>query len=134
MSVPRTTPIDRRRTPEVVDREVERAVALAFAPLHKTYFGLAVGIAAALVMAFATLASLVVDPADQLELHIFASYFYGYTVSLGGAVVGALWAGFVGYVAGWFVAFCRNLVLATWLVVIRARAQLTQTRDFLDHI
>jgi hypothetical protein len=40
----------------------------------------------------------------------------------------------VGFVAGWFFAFCRNLVLAFSVFLIRARAELNQTRDFLDHI
>jgi hypothetical protein len=35
---------------------------------------------------------------------------------------------------GWFLAFCRNLLLAVKLFVVRTRAELSQTRDFLDHI
>jgi hypothetical protein len=37
-------------------------------------------------------------------------------------------------VAGWFFAFSRNLVLAAWLFVTRARSELAATREFLDHI
>jgi hypothetical protein len=35
---------------------------------------------------------------------------------------------------GWFVAFCRNLAIATSIFITRTRAELSQTRDFLDHI
>ena len=62
------------------------------------------------------------------------NYFAGYTVSWAGAFIGAAWAGFTGFVFGWFLAFARNFVLATEIVILRARAELTQTRDFLDHI
>lgn len=43
-------------------------------------------------------------------------------------------AGYAGFVFGWFAAFCRNLVLAASLLIIRSRAEREQTRDFLDHI
>ncbi len=43
-------------------------------------------------------------------------------------------AGFAGFLFGWFAAFCRNLVLAAFLLIIRSRAKRHKTRDFLDHI
>jgi len=45
-----------------------------------------------------------------------------------------LWAFFVGWVGGWFVAFCRNFVLAATVFWVRARANLQASRDFFDHI
>ena len=73
-----------------------------------------------------------VDNDSTLEL--LAQYFTGYTVSWMGVFVGAAWGLFVGFVAGWFLAFTRNLVLTTWIFFVRARAELTTNRDFLDHI
>ena len=35
---------------------------------------------------------------------------------------------------GWFVAFARNLILALMLAEVRTRAELSQTKNFLDHI
>jgi hypothetical protein len=63
-----------------------------------------------------------------------AQYFSGYSVSPTGAVIGGLWAGFVGFVAGWFLAFCRNFAIAVAVFLIRTRATLAANRDFLDHI
>ena len=37
-------------------------------------------------------------------------------------------------VSGWFIAFARNLVLAASIFWIKTRAELSSTRDFLDHI
>lgn len=107
---------------------------LAFAPLHKRNFGIAIGVACAALIAGVTLISVIVDPGDQIGLKILRVYFRGYSVSWSGILVGAAWAFVVGFVGGWFLAFSRNFVLATWLLYIRVRANLMQTRDFLDHI
>ena len=107
---------------------------LAFAPLHKRAFGLAVGIATALVCFAITTVYLIRAPEPPFQLALLAEYFYGFTVSWRGAVVALAWGFFVGFVAGWFVAFCRNLTMATLLFVTRTRAEITATRTFLDHI
>ncbi len=49
-------------------------------------------------------------------------------------LIGAGWGFVVAFVAGWFFAFCRNAALAITAFAIRTRAELMQTRDFLDHI
>jgi hypothetical protein len=38
------------------------------------------------------------------------------------------------FVAGWFAAFVYNVVMATWLFLVRTKADLSRTTDFLDHI
>jgi len=128
---PDIMPVDPRqpaRLPEPPD------LVHAFAPLHKAAFGAAIGIACALVVFAMTVLSVLRPPDPPVPLYLFEQYFTGYSVTWPGAFVGAAWAAFTGFVLGWFTAFCRNLVLAVSLFVIRTRAQLAQTRDFLDHI
>lgn len=125
---------ERRADDVLADRAIERAVLLVFAPLHKRVFGMAVGGAAAVFLVLVSVADLALDPAHRFPLELLAVYFRGYDLSPQGIAVGAAWAAFVGFVAGWFSAFCRNLVFATWLIYVRARAALVGTRDFLDHI
>ena len=108
--------------------------ALAFAPLHKRHFGTAIGVAAAVVVVTFTILDLFLSPPEARPMNLLSQYFQGYGVSWGGAVIGGLWAFFVGFVAGWFVAFCRNLVLAATIFWVRAKANLRASRDFLDHI
>lgn len=115
------------------DDAVPRKVRLAFAPLHKRAFGMAVGIAAGSLVFLATAFTVLFVPGDP-GLYLLGEYFYGYTVSWEGAFVGLFWGGFSGFVAGWFAAFCRNLALAALIFVARTRAELEATRDFLDHI
>lgn len=119
------------RSPEEILANAE--LVLAFAPIHKRAFGVAVGTAAALLVMGLTLFHLLFDPPEP-NLELLANYFYGYSVSWRGLFIGTAWAFMVGFVGGWFVAFCRNMVIAVSVFVTRTRAELAQTRDFLDHI
>lgn len=109
-------------------------LSLAFLPLHKRAFGMATGAAAAALVFLATAVHLLRQPHPGLDLGLLAQYFAGYSVSWRGALIGAAWAWFAGFVMGWFFAFSRNLLLAALLLVVRTKAELQQTRDFLDHI
>ena len=106
-----------------------------FLPLHKRALGTAFGVAAALVVFLITaLYILRHAPESELNLGLLSQYFAGYSVSWPGAFIGAAWAGFTGFVLGWFLAFWRNLTMAILLVIVRVRAELSQSRDFLDQI
>lgn len=111
-----------------------RQDAFAFAPLHKRHFGTAIGVAAAVIVCGATALDLLLGRPETSRLWLLNQYFTGYTVSWRGVVVGGLWSFFVGWVGGWFVAFCRNFALAATVFWVRARANLQSSRDFLDHI
>lgn len=113
---------------------VERALVRAFAPMHKRVLGLAVGLTAAVLVFLLTAFHVVAQPPDALSIELLAQYFYGYDVTWRGAVIGAWWAFVAGFVGGWFAAFLRNVVMGLWLMVVRVRANLAETRDFLDHI
>ena len=121
----------RRATEEERVLEVLR---LAFAPLHKRAFGTAVGTAAGLLLAFVTAYQILFVPPGMVRLELLRAYFAGYSVSWTGVLVGGAWGFGVGFILGWFAAFCRNLVVAISVFITRTRAELGQTRDFLDHI
>ncbi len=121
-----------RVTPE--EAPVIPAMLYAFAPLHKRAFGAATGVAGALVMALLTVARLLMPEDRGFPLFLLGEYFYGYTISWPGVLVGAAWGFAVAFVAGWFAAFCRNLALAISAFIIRTKAELDTTREFLDHI
>lgn len=113
---------------------LDQQLAHVFAPLDKRALGLALGIVTALVLAFVTIISFVVDPQQRFPLALLNQFFFGYEVSLGGAFIGAAWGFVTGFFWGWFLAFTRNLVLAVWLMTVRVRADLAASRTFLDHI
>lgn len=127
------TSASRPTPPTPPARPLPRELTLAFTPLHKAAFGVAVGTVSGLLVFGVTVLSLV-RHIDHGFLALLAHYFPGYTVSWTGALLGAVWAGFVGFVFGWFGAFSRNLVIAVSLLIIKSRVEREQTRDFLDHI
>jgi len=116
------------------EERLSPVLELAFAPLHKAAFGTATGVAGALLMVTLTVVKILSPRAEPFPLGLLAQYFAGYTVTWGGVIVGAVWGFTVAFVAGWFVAFCRNLALAIVAFTYRTRAELVQTREFLDHI
>ena len=110
------------------------AMLFAFAPLHKRAFGVAMGVAGATVMAALTIATMLIPGARRVPMWLLEQYFEGYSVTWPGVLVGAAWGFGVAFVAGWFAAFCRNLALAISAFVIRTKAEIASTREFLDHI
>jgi hypothetical protein len=119
-----------RHTPPDVEAQIVRA----FAPLDKRALGVALGVAAAVVIATVTVLSLLLDPAQAFPLSLLAQFFAGYSVSWIGVLVGAGWAFATGFCWGWFLAFARNLVLSLWLLSVRVRADMATSRDVLDHL
>ena len=114
--------------------ELPQADLVLFAPMDKRAFGAAIGVVAALSMILLTAEQILVAPHPALNLELLSQYFAGYRVSWAGALIGGAWAFAVGFCAGWFTAFVRNLVLALSLFAMRSRAELDESRDFLDHI
>lgn len=114
-------------------QELPHDVRLAFAPLHKRSFGIAVGLASGLCVAAATVGALL-RPQVAGMVGLLSQYFPGYTLSWGGVAVGFAWGVFTGFVMAWFTAYCRNFFIAAWIWLVRTKAELQATRDFLDHI
>jgi hypothetical protein len=113
-----------------------KAPALSFvtSPIYKSALGIAVGLVSGLCVFGLTIFHVVLQPTEAMDLTLLAQYFYGYSVSWGGAVLGLLWGFVVGFVFGWFGAFVRNVVIAVLVFRLRTKAELAQTADFLDHI
>jgi len=110
------------------------SLLLAFAPLHRRAFGVAVGTAAGLLVFAVTAAQILLDTADRTNLSYLAQFFPGYHQTWAGALVGAGWGFATGFVTGWVCASVRNFVIAAWLFFARGRAELDATRDLLDDI
>ena len=121
----------------VVEPEEEESLppsaSLLFAPVDKRAFGVAIGTVSGLGI-FALTAVDLARGVPWRGLALLAQYFAGYDLTWEGALIGLLWGFAVGFCAGWFVAFIRNLALAISLFILRTRAELDTTRDFLDHI
>ncbi|MEO5902445.1 MAG: hypothetical protein ABIQ55_00350 [Gemmatimonadaceae bacterium] len=124
----RSSPVD-----AAIQENIPASVALLFAPVDKRAFGAAIGIAAAMLIAGVTIATLLSSTKFE-GLGLLENYFGGYSVSWPGALIGGAWAFGVGFIAGWLLAFIRNFSLAVSLFLIRSKADFNETSDFLDHI
>ena len=116
-----------------VEREIPRSTSFLFAPLDKRAFGVAFGVSGALAIAGVTIADLLLGT-PWAGLGLLSEYFAGYTVSWPGVLIGGAWGFAVAFCAGWLLAFVRNFTLALSLFMLRSRAELDETSDFLDHI
>jgi hypothetical protein len=112
-------------------------LAYAFAPIHKLALGVAAGIVFGFLLGGVTLLAFAINEGDgdrAAFLGLLSNYFYGYSVSPAGALIGVFWGFVVGFVTGFFGAFVRNLVVSIAVFALRTKGELTQTTDFLDHI
>ena len=115
----------------------EAPLAFAFAPIHKLALGVAAGIVFGLLMLAVTMVPVIAVGGEgdlAMDLGLMNNYFYGYSVTPAGALVGTFWGFVVGFVAGFFAAFVRNLAVTIAVFALRTKAELSQTTDFLDHI
>jgi hypothetical protein len=109
-------------------------LAFAFAPIHKLALGVASGIVFALLMLAVTMVPVIAGSERASDIGLLSNYFYGYSLSPAGAVIGMFWGFVVGFVIGFFAAFVRNLAVTVAVFALRTKAELSQTTDFLDHI
>jgi hypothetical protein len=112
--------------------DVQEAILVALAPVHKRALGTAVGLTFGVVVAAVTVLAQIMGVNTEHTLGLLSHFFYGYQVSWLGAAIGFWWSFIVGFVAGWFLAFVRNLCTVIWIFFVRAKAVLSQ--DFLDNI
>jgi hypothetical protein len=98
-------------------------------------FGIASGVVLALALAVATVILVwrggeIVGP----HLSLLGNYLPGYTVTWGGAVLGAIYGLLVGFVGGFLFATFRNITVALYLRFIWTRFQHHVANDLLDRL
>jgi hypothetical protein len=105
-----------------------------FPRVHLRALGAAVGLTVGCAVFLLTAFHVVFEPEGGHQIGLLSWYFFWYDVTWFGAFVGLVWGAAVGFVAGWLLGFIRNLTLDAWLLVLRARTDLSQRRNFLDQI
>jgi len=115
----------------------DELLARAFAPLHKTAFGLAAGIVAALVLFLATAVLLWQgdgEPYTGRTLSLLGHFLPGYRVSWPGAFLAAGYGLALGFALGWLFAAIKNgcVLLALRRVRLRAERERGRGAHFLD--
>lgn len=129
------TALDKIMAEDEPKDQLPSPLLLAFAPMHRTAMGAAFGVVFGGVLFLMTMALVIkggypVGP----NLSLLGQFFFGYTVTFAGAFVGLLWGFGVGFLLGWGFAVIRNLIVWSWLVLVRSRAEMDEYGDFLDHM
>lgn len=107
-------------------------VALVLARLDPLALGIAIGLVWGLMVWFATVILLLRGGENVgSNLELLQQYFLGYNVSWTGAIVGFLYAAFLGFVTGCAFALLRNLLIYLYLRGIRNRRRRESLNDLL---
>jgi protoporphyrinogen oxidase len=112
-----------------------KAVGEAFPRLDRFALGVAVSLTSGLCLLLATLILVakggeVVGP----RLGLLSQYFPGYTVTVEGSMVGALYGLLAGFLAGWSMAFLRNAIVFTYMVMRRGWAERQLLRKLPEYL
>jgi hypothetical protein len=121
--------------PDIAVAALKDAFSQAFAKLDRVALGLSTGVMSGLLLFLMTLVLVlkggnVVGP----NLRLFEQFFYGYSVTLPGSVLGLAYGFVTGFIAGWSFALLRNVALFAYAVLIQRRAERLLLRNFLEYV
>jgi len=105
----------------------------AFALLHRTALGVAIGVWAGLTVFIATVILLLKGGTEiGRNLSLLNQYLIGYSVTWVGSVVGLGYGFLFGFLLGWFAAVLQNLIVLTYIHSVKLKSALGSMKDFLD--
>ena len=125
-----------RHQPLVPERlaPIDRAVLKTLARMDKLAFATAIGTVCGLSVLIATLWLLVRNPPPAFNLTLLAQYFFGYTLSIKGALIGFAYSFFWGFLFGWMFAYLRNLLIGIFLYYVKKEAEASSFKKLMDYI
>jgi hypothetical protein len=117
------------------DRAVEEAFAVTFSKVDRVALGVSAGVTCGALLMLATL-FLVLKGGEVVGPHLslLSQYFPGYSVTLMGSFVGAVYAFLTGFIAGWFYAFFRNTTMLVYFALARRSAERQLIQKLLHYL
>jgi protoporphyrinogen oxidase len=121
--------------PERFEPLLEPAVIKSLARMDKLAFAIAIGTVCGASIWIATMWLIwkggpVVGP----NLSLLREYFFGYTVTPRGALIGFAYCFFWGFFFGWLLAYLRNLAVGIFLYYVKKEAEASSFRNLLDYL
>jgi protoporphyrinogen oxidase len=108
-----------------IGKIADHVLSRAFMRIDEVAFGLAIGLAAGLALAFLTFFFVTNEQlALGLYLVLLGNFLPGYEISLAGVFLGSLYGFGLGFITGWSLAVVRNAGVKTYLSILRRRAEL----------
>jgi len=113
----------------------EDLLVRAFARMDKFAFALAMGLTCALAIFLSTIWLIIrgISPTDP-NFYLLSQYFFGYSVTFEGAVIGMGYSFLWGFIFGWLFAYLQNLCLGLYVHWIKRKAESLKFKNFLDYI
>jgi protoporphyrinogen oxidase len=120
--------------PEYHEEIVLKPLMRAFSRLDKFGFATALGSVSGLFIFLATL-FLVIKGGEVVgpNFRLLSQYFFGYSVTLKGAFIGAAYSFSWAFIFGWLAAYLRNFCVGFYIYRVKRKVEMLSFRDFLDH-
>jgi hypothetical protein len=112
---------------------LDRILPEVFSRMDPIALATAVGSVIGLLIFFATSWLVIMGGPASVYFKLLNQYFFGYTVTVKGALIGLAYGFFWGFLLGWLIAYLRNFFIAYYIYRIRRKVELLTFRDFLDH-
>ena len=112
---------------------LDKILPAVFARMDPLGLATAVGSVCGLLIFFATLWLAIQGGPASVYLKLLNQFFFGYTVTVKGAIIGLAYGFSWGFLVGWLIAYLRNFAIAFYIYRIRRKVELLTFRDFLDH-
>jgi len=114
---------------------VPRPLVLVLEHIDPIALGVALGLVSG-AWVFLPTVTLVIRGGENVgvNLSLLSQYFFGYSVTMPGAVLGFLQGAVAGFVAGYVFALMRNMLVHAYVKYIRRRAEQELLSDLLDRM
>jgi hypothetical protein len=112
---------------------LDKILPAVFSRVDPLGLATAVGSVLGLLIFFATLWLAIKGGPASVYLKLLNQFFFGYTVTVKGALIGLAYGFSWGFLLGWLIAYLRNFMIAFYIYRIRRKVELLTFRDFLDH-
>jgi len=129
-----TLALTQPQVPASVPLTAHSGLVTAFARMDKLAFAVALGLVAGLVTFTATL-FLVIKGGETVgrNMYLLSEFFFGYTVSVTGAMIGFAYSFLWAFLWGWTFAYLRNFILGLMIYRAKRKVELLSFREFVDH-
>ncbi len=106
----------------------------SIAKIDRSALGIAIGIVFGLVIFFAT-NFLIFKGGNQIgpTLALLNQYFFGYSVTFTGSLIGLIYGFVSGFIVGWFAAFLRNFIITIYLYIAKFKGRMIAVNNFIDY-
>lgn len=103
------------------------------AKIDRSAFGIAIGVVFGTGIFFAT-NFLILKGGERIgpTLTLLNQYFYGYSVTFTGSLVGLFYGFAAGFALGWLMAFVRNFLIIIYLHIAKFKGRIVAVNNFID--